>query len=272
MTKIIMLGTADASAGKSYNTCFVIENENNYFLVDTGCSNRVLDNLKYANIELNKIHNVFISHKHMDHLLGLFWILRQITILIKKKEYNGKLNIYCNEEVSNIIMTLYKMLLRKSQADIIDNFINVITVKDNETKVIDGIKYTFFDTKSNEVNLYGFEAIIKNKKLVFLGDEKVKPSIYPRIKNSDYVTHEAFCLESEENIFHANEKNHSTVKNASEIMNELKVNNLILYHTEETHGQDRKRLYTEEGQRYFNGNIIVPDDLETIELTKKLHL
>lgn len=107
MSKIIMLGTADATAGKSYNTCFVIENENNYFLVDTGCSNRVLDNLKYANIEISKIHNIFISHKHMDHLLGLFWILRYITFLIKKNEYQGKLNIYCNEEVSTIITTIY---------------------------------------------------------------------------------------------------------------------------------------------------------------------
>ena len=117
-----------------------------------------------------------------------------------------------------------------------------------------------------------FQAMGHDRRRILVGDEKVKPSIYPRIKNSDYVTHEAFCLESEENIFHANEKNHSTVKNVSEIMNELNVNNLILYHTEETHDQDRKRLYTEEGQRYFNGNIIVPDDLETIELTKKLHL
>ena len=266
MTKIIMLGTADASAGKSYNTCFVIKNENNYFLVDTGCSNRVLDNLKYANIELNKIHNVFISHKHMDHLLGLFWILRQITILIKKKEYNGKLNIYCNEEVSNIIMTLYKMLLRKSQADIIDNIINVITVKDNETKVIDGIKYTFFDTKTNEVNLYGFEAIIKNKKLVFLGDEKCNPINYGRLYNVDCVMHEAFCLEKDKKQSGIGASIHSSVEDVVNNLKGKQIKKLILYHSKNNDKIDKKFEFEKVGNELFDGKVIVPNDLEIIEL------
>lgn len=266
MTKIIMLGTADASAGKSYNTCFVIKNENNYFLVDTGCSNRVLDNLKYANIELNKIHNVFISHKHMDHLLGLFWILRQITILIKKKEYNGKLNIYCNEEVSNIIMTLYKMLLRKSQADIIDNIINVITVKDNETKVIDGIKYTFFDTKTNEVNLYGFEAIIKNKKLVFLGDEKCNPINYGRLYNVDCVMHEAFCLEKDKKQSGIGASIHSSVEDVVNNLKGKQIKKLVLYHSKNNDKIDKKFEFEKVGNELFDGKVIVPNDLEIIEL------
>lgn len=266
MTKIIMLGTADASAGKSYNTCFVIENENNYFLVDTGCSNRVLDNLKYANIELNKIHNVFISHKHMDHLLGLFWILRQITILIKKKEYNGKLNIYCNEEVSNIIMTLYKMLLRKSQADIIDNFINVITVKDNETKVIDGIKYTFFDTKTIEVNLYGFEAIIKNKKLIFLGDEKCNPINYGRLYNVDCVMHEVFCLEKDKKQSGIGASIHSSVEDVVNNLKGKQIKKLILYHSKNNEKIDKKFEFEKVGNELFDGKVIVPNDLEIIEL------
>lgn len=49
-------------------------------------------------------------------------------------------------------------------------------------------------------------------------------------------------------------------------MNDLKVKNLILYHTEESHGKERKKLYTEEAQKNFNGNVYVPDDLEIIEL------
>ena len=42
--------------------------------------------------------------------------------------------------------------------------------------------------------------------------------------------------------------------------------NLLLYHTEETHLAERKKLYTEEGQQYYHGNLYVPDDLETFEL------
>lgn len=90
--------------------------------------------------------------------------------------------------------------------------------------------------------------------------------MYEKVNGADWVMHEAFCLDSEENIFHAYEKNHSTVKTASEIMNKLNVKNLILYHTEETHGDDRKKLYLDEARKYFRGNAYVPNDLEIIEL------
>lgn len=86
---------------------------------------------------------------------------------------------------------------------------------------------------------------------------------------ADYVTHEAFCLDKEENIFRAYEKNHSTVLSASKVMNDLDVKNLILYHTEETHGNNRKKLYIEEAKTIFSGNVIVPNDLEEIRLAKK---
>ena len=49
-------------------------------------------------------------------------------------------------------------------------------------------------------------------------------------------------------------------------MNKLDVKNLILYHTEESHGNERKALYEKEGKENFNGKICVPNDLEEIEL------
>jgi ribonuclease Z len=102
--------------------------------------------------------------------------------------------------------------------------------------------------------------------MVFLGDETLNPILCDRIKGADYVMHEAFCLYSEENIFHAYEKHQSTVKSVSEVMNKLDVKNLILYHTEESHGEDRKELYTKEGKDNFSGSIIIPNDLEIIEI------
>ena len=66
--------------------------------------------------------------------------------------------------------------------------------------------------------------------------------------------------------FHPYEKHHSTAKDASELAAQLNVKNLILYHTEDKNILRRKELYTEEGKKYFQGNLFVPEDLETIEL------
>ena len=80
------------------------------------------------------------------------------------------------------------------------------------------------------------------------------------------MLHEAFCLYSQADIFNPYEKHHSTVRDASELAEKHGVKNLILYHTEDTNIKRRKELYGEEGRQYFTGNLLIPDDLETINL------
>lgn len=70
--------------------------------------------------------------------------------------------------------------------------------------------------------------------------------------------------EETEVIFNPYEKHHSTVKDACELAEKLGIRNLVLYHTEDKNIHDRKRLYKAEGERYFSGNLYIPDDLETI--------
>ena len=53
---------------------------------------------------------------------------------------------------------------------------------------------------------------------------------------------------------------------AGKLAAELDVKNLILYHTEEKTIATRKQNYTREAAQNFKGRIIVPDDLEEIEV------
>jgi ribonuclease Z len=80
------------------------------------------------------------------------------------------------------------------------------------------------------------------------------------------LLHESYCLYSQRDKFKPYEKSHATVKDACENADNLNVKNLILYHTEDKNILDRKQLYTNEGSEYFKGNIIVPDDLDVINL------
>ena len=56
-----MLGTGNALVTKCYNTCFVIENENDYLMVDAGGGNTVLNQLEKAEINWKDV-NIFLSH------------------------------------------------------------------------------------------------------------------------------------------------------------------------------------------------------------------
>ena len=181
-------------------------------------------------------------------------------------EIETKINIYCNDVVYKAIMEVSKQILPEKLVAGIINITDFHILNDEEKVDINGINYTFFDINARGTKQFGFECMIHGERLVFLGDETLNPKLYDRVRNADYVMHEAFCLDSEENIFHAYEKNHSTAQSASKVMSDLEVKNLILYHTEESHGSERKILYTNEAQENFNGNVYVPDDLEMIEL------
>jgi len=265
MISIKMLGTGHGFTFDIYNTCFLLKNNNEILLVDTGGSAEIVRRLKLSNIELKDIHQIFISHCHTDHILGLMWMLKRMSKLFLKNEYEGKLNIYCNEEVAKAIKAIYSQLFPNHRVEILDKYIQFNILKDNDEFKVIGLNFTAIDLNAKKNSLLGFEVMLtNNKKLYFLGDEECDIKIYDKIKNADYVMHEAFCLDSEKEIFNPYEKHLSTVKSVCSNMNKLNIKNLILYHTEETHIDNRKELYTDEGKKYFENNIIVPNEMEDI--------
>ena len=60
--KLTILGTGNAAVTECYNTCFAIQNKDEYFLIDTGGGNGILTQLEKAGIPIPKIHHIFISH------------------------------------------------------------------------------------------------------------------------------------------------------------------------------------------------------------------
>lgn len=266
MTNIIMLGTGHGATTDLYNTCFVIQNEMGPFLIDTGGSIEIINRLKQSNIPLEEIKNIFISHSHMDHLLGLIWMFKKLGGKAKHGEIKGKINIYCNDVVYEAIKGVSNYVLSEKAMNAIYSVTNFVVLRDGDRYTVNGIDYEFFNILAKGTKQFGFECMLNDNKFIFLGDETLNPILNQKIREADYVMHEAFCLEREENIFHAYEKNHSTAFSAAKTMNELNVKNLILYHTEDSHKEKKKKLYTEEAQSVFNGNVIVPDDLEVISL------
>ncbi|WP_300278597.1 MBL fold metallo-hydrolase [Peptacetobacter sp.] len=265
--KITMLGTGNAMVTKCYNTTFVITDKDKYFLVDGGGGNQIFNQLEKSNIDWKNIKEIFVTHKHIDHLIGVIWMIRKICRSMKKGEYIGDVNIYAHEELSEIINSISYMLLNKKETDFIGQRVHIVSVKDGEEREIIGNKTVFFDIHSTKAKQFGFSMYYdEDKKLTCCGDEPYNEVEEKYAKNSNWLLHEAFCLYSDREKFKPYEKNHSTVKDACKLAEELNIDNLILYHTEDKNIKNRKNLYLNEGQKYFKGNIFIPDDLESIEL------
>ena len=70
MDRLIALGTGKAHVTNCYNTCFILQQGEACFLVDGGGGNGILAVLEKAKIQWNQIHQLFVTHEHIDHLFG----------------------------------------------------------------------------------------------------------------------------------------------------------------------------------------------------------
>ena len=265
--ELTMLGTGSALVTECYNTCFVLQEDQQYFMVDGGGGNTILHQLKHAGINWKDIKTIFVTHKHIDHITGIIWMLRMICQHMRQGEYEGEATVYAHEELIELLKNLAVKLLQKKDVAFIGKRLHLIPVADDESVSILSKKVTFFDIQSTKAKQFGFCMELGNgEKLTCCGDEPYNPCEKQFAENSTWLLHEAFCLESEADIFHPYEKHHSTVADASKLAEELHVKNLLLYHTEDINLLRRKELYQNEGRKYFNGIIFVPEDLETLVL------
>jgi Metal-dependent hydrolases of the beta-lactamase superfamily III len=267
MEKLIVLGTGHALTTKCYNTCFVLTHENEYILIDAGGGNGILRILEEAEIPVANIHNAFVTHRHSDHILGMLWIIRKIAMFIHADKYEGDFHIYGHAELIQNLITLMEATLDAGAIQLIGKRIILLPVMDGQEENVAGLDFTFFDIYSIKAKQFGFTVKLKNGKiLTCIGDEPYNSLCRKYVENSEWLLCEAFCLYCDREIYKPYDKHHSTVKDACELAAQLNIKNLVLWHTEDQNIAHRRHLYTSEGQKYYNGNLHVPDDLDVIIL------
>ena len=272
--KINILGTADAISLNCYNTCFTISEGEEHFLIDCGGGNGILKQLKSKNIKITNITNIFITHTHTDHILGIIWVLRMICRAYFYGELNTKstIKIYGNDEVINAIDVMSRCVLPPKFYNLIGNQIKLIEVKSGDEVIILNKKVKFFDINASKVKQFGFYMYYeKNKKFVFLGDECYNEKSQKYVEDCEWLFADAFMAGEEGDRYNPMEKHHhSTVRYISTIAQNLNVKNLILSHIKSEDVsfelENRKQIFEEDAKKYYEGKVYVPDDLDEIEL------
>ena len=265
--KLTILGTGNATVTEYYNTCFALTQGGETFLVDSGGGNRILKVLKDGGIALENIHDIFVTHEHVDHLLGMPWLIRMIGTKMNQGSYQGELRIYAHRELIKTIQTIAELTIQKKVTRHMGERIRMIPLEDGDSAVILGCPVKFFDIYSTKAKQFGFTMDLPDgKKFTCVGDEPYNERDEKYVAGSDWLMHEAFCLYSQAERFKPYEKHHSTVREAGQVAEKLEIPNLILYHTEEVNREHRKELYLEEGRQYYRGNLYVPEDMEVFQI------
>lgn len=266
-TELIMLGTGYAMATRCYNTCFALKNGEEYFLVDAGGGNGILNQLDKAAIPCTSLRYMFVTHAHTDHVLGAVWIIRKVAMLISNGAYTGDFTVYCHREHAQMIALFCKLMLPPKLTGWLGCRIVVQEVSDGEAVCIPGMDIRFFDIASLKMKQFGFRAVFPDgTALVCLGDEPYNGICHDYAAGCDWLLCEAFCLYRDREKFKPYEKHHSTALDAGKLAEMLGVKNLLLYHTEDTALSQRKENYGREARSVFSGRVFVPDDLDRIIL------
>ncbi len=265
--QLIILGTGNAMATRCYNTCFALQTGEEYFLVDAGGGNGIFTQCEKSGISFLKIRNMFVTHGHTDHVLGVIWVVRKIATLINQGKYEGLFTIYCHRELVEIITTICRYTLPAKLTRTFGERILFREVADGEQVQIQGMPFRFFDIGSTKMKQFGFRVELPNgKSLVCLGDEPYNERNRTYVSSCDWLLSEAFCLYEDRERFKPYEKHHSTALDAGRLAENLGVRHLVLYHTEDSNLAERKVRYSAEAASVFPGEVFVPDDLDLITL------
>ncbi|MBP3421376.1 MAG: MBL fold metallo-hydrolase [Lachnospiraceae bacterium] len=265
---IHVLGVGHATVTKCYNTCFAINGtDGEYFLVDAGGGNGILVQLEKAGIPITGIHHMFVTHMHTDHVIGVIWMIRMVATAVLKGKYQGKFIIYCQNHVAENLRTICQMMLAKKHFACIDREIVFEIIEDGMKKDILGMDVEFLDIHSSKAAQFGcIFRLLNGQTIFFAGDEPLDDGHKERAIEADWLLHEAFCMDRDADIYKPYEKHHSTAKDAGMKAEELQVKNLVLWHSEDDHYEEKEKLYKEEASTVFYGNIYIPKDLDRILL------
>ncbi|MGI6003363.1 MAG: MBL fold metallo-hydrolase [Lachnospiraceae bacterium] len=267
MERLIMLGTGSALDTRCYNTCFALQNDEEYMLIDAGGGNGILRQIAAADIDCGRIHNIFLSSPEPSHLLGAIWVIRLIGDRMREETYEGDLRIYGQPAVLEALRVMSGLMLSRKLTWLYDHRILFVSLYDEDDRTIMGRPFHFFDTCSSSAKQYGFSTeLADGGRLTFTGDEPLPESCYGYAEGSTWLMHAAYCLHSQKEIYNPYEKGYGTVKEACELAHYLEIPNLILVSTEDDNLERRSDLYKAESRLYYHGNVVVPDDLEIISL------
>lgn len=124
---IIMLGTGNAHATRCYNTCFTLQSSGgSVLLVDAGGGNGILAQLEKAGLGFDDIKDIFVTHAHTDHLLGVVWLIRMML------EEKCTLRVWSHGKVLGLLSCICAQTLPAKDAAGLDHIVTMHPLKDGD--------------------------------------------------------------------------------------------------------------------------------------------
>ncbi|MGN0301288.1 MAG: MBL fold metallo-hydrolase [Anaerotardibacter sp.] len=182
--KLTLLGTGHALTFKYFNTCFLLEENQELFLVDGGGGNCLFNQIEKAGYNWQSIRTVFVTHKHIDHLLGIVWYIRRVANDIVDDNFEGDVTIYSHKEVISLLTQMATNLLRPVESDLLGKRIHMVALNHGDEFSALGHNAQAFDMGSKKATQFGF--------VISYGEEKAgaEKSFYEEHSGGEHSTND----------------------------------------------------------------------------------
>ena len=250
MGELIILGSANALPDLNHDTShLLIVDEDRRVLVD--CSGSPVQRLQEANVQLDRITDIIITHYHPDHVAGLPMLLMNMWLQGRENELNihglsitvekirTMMSLYDWEAWPGLYPVIFKIIADKEMHEVL-NTPGLIIHSSPVKHLIPTIGLRFDFNKSS-------------KSLAYSCDTEPCDAVIKLAKNVDILIHEA-----------AGEgKGHSSAFQAAELAEKANANKLYLIHyprddsslekmKNDAHKKFRRKVYLTKDFMRFN--------------------
>ena len=251
MPKLVILGTATNIPDEFHeNTHMVLVSKQRMVLID-GPGNPY-SRLKRANLDVNRLTDIIMTHFHPDHVSGIPLLLMALGLSGRTDVVNIYANAHC--------MDFMKQLLVNFEWENWHAFpVNFIELPEEEM---------FFALEDDEFQLFtspvkhfvpalGLRVVFKKsgRILAYSGDTALTDSLYALAQNADVLINEA-AGESE---------GHCSARQAGMVANSAGVDKLIMVHYPV--GDFNYQGLVQEAGEMFDGSIVMAEDFDELDFS-----
>ena len=229
--------------------------------------------LDQINNNYSKIHDIYISHMHFDHIVGLadFWLTSNLWQ--KKKNTNvygpGGIKEFCKELKKSYVKDLHYRYDKNSISELNCINHNGIKIYDNTLSIT-----PFKNDHGHVKNSYGFKIKFGNKKIVYSGDTTYSKNVVDNSKNADILIHEIMSVSKK--LYDKNKRlrsvasTHTNINQLIKILNIAKPKLTILNHA--LLFGVKEKFVLSEIKKGYDGNVIFANDLMSIDLGNEINI
>ena len=256
MARITFLGTGDPLNEERAQTSLALPiGDGDTLLIDTGSGTVILRQLQQAGIELARIRQIVISHRHFDHAGGLAPLLVALAPLA-----TAMVTIHAAPDTLRGLHDLLALTIPGVE-DWLGPRLRWHELTPEKAVTLGDATLTPFAVEHG-IECIGMNIVQAGRSVVFTADTKPCPNVVRWAANADLLIHEAYGPHTTAESAHT--FGHSTATDAGETANAAAVRRLLLTHLRSSQFADPRALAAEAAQAYERP-VELAADLDTVE-------